>query len=166
MKIFIAELLKNQGSRLEIDMSKPIDNIDLNGDEIKFKEPVKISGTIENENDILQFKGNIELDIELKCHKCAETFETKLDINVVENFSEDSEKAEEYYSIVRNEIDFTDMINDAILTNLPMKHICSEDCKGLCPVCGGNRNIKDCDCKLQDYDPRFEKLLEFKNKEI
>ena len=46
----------------------------------------------------------------------------------------------------------------------PMKVLCREDCKGLCPVCGQNLNLKTCDCDRTDLDPRMAKIRDiFKN---
>ena len=41
---------------------------------------------------------------------------------------------------------------------LPMKPLCREDCRGLCPVCGGNRNVTDCRCETRGLDPRLAPL--------
>jgi len=41
---------------------------------------------------------------------------------------------------------------------LPMKPLCREDCKGLCPVCGINRNRETCTCQSEWVDPRLEPL--------
>jgi uncharacterized protein len=41
---------------------------------------------------------------------------------------------------------------------LPMKPLCREDCRGLCPVCGGNRNVTACTCDGREPDPRWAAL--------
>ena len=45
-----------------------------------------------------------------------------------------------------------------LLLNLPEQVLCKEDCKGLCPECGTNLNLKDCDCGDKDIDPRWAAL--------
>ena len=47
---------------------------------------------------------------------------------------------------------------------LPMKPLCREDCRGLCPVCGINRNRETCSCQATWVDPRLEALKSFKTK--
>ncbi|MGB9809870.1 MAG: YceD family protein, partial [Caldanaerobacter sp.] len=45
-----------------------------------------------------------------------------------------------------------------VILSLPMKFLCKEDCKGLCPICGTNLNYGSCSCKREDIDPRLEVL--------
>ena len=60
-------------------------------------------------------------------------------------------------------IDADDTLIEQILLELPLKHLCREDCKGLCPKCGADLNTTQCSCDTSDPDPRFDvlrKLLE------
>jgi uncharacterized protein len=45
-----------------------------------------------------------------------------------------------------------------LLLNIPMRILCKEDCRGLCPKCGRNRNTNSCDCVEEAIDPRWEGL--------
>ena len=49
------------------------------------------------------------------------------------------------------------MARDAVLLELPLAPLCSEDCRGLCPQCGINRNVADCEC-VPAGDPRWSVL--------
>ena len=55
-------------------------------------------------------------------------------------------------------IDLDEIIYTNLFLNLPSKQLCSDDCKGLCPICGGNLNKTDCGCKSDTTDPRFDIL--------
>ena len=55
-------------------------------------------------------------------------------------------------------IELDDVLREYILLALPMQKLCKEDCKGICPVCGQNRNQVDCQCKTTPMDPRWESL--------
>ena len=62
-------------------------------------------------------------------------------------------------------IDADEALTEQILLELPLKHLCKEDCKGLCPKCGTDLNKGSCCCDTSDPDPRFDvlrKLLENK----
>jgi uncharacterized protein len=61
-------------------------------------------------------------------------------------------------------INLTDDIRDYALLAIPMKSLCSENCKGLCPNCGANLNDGPCKCKEEKIDPRWEPLLKLKLK--
>jgi uncharacterized protein len=56
------------------------------------------------------------------------------------------------------EIDITGEIRDTVLLTLPMKVLCSEDCRGLCAGCGANLNSESCRCAAPPADPRWEAL--------
>jgi len=49
----------------------------------------------------------------------------------------------------QSELDVTTDARDALLLSLPLKQLCSEDCKGLCPVCGINLNFEECTCVIK-----------------
>ena len=55
-------------------------------------------------------------------------------------------------------IDITHLLRDNIVLALPSQPLCSTGCRGLCPVCGANRNVTPCDCRTQDTDPRLRIL--------
>jgi uncharacterized protein len=59
------------------------------------------------------------------------------------------------------EIDLSEAVRQYILLAMPMKPLCREDCAGLCPRCGCNRNIDSCDCSDSGVDPRFAVLAKF-----
>ncbi len=58
-------------------------------------------------------------------------------------------------------VSLEELATNDIIPELPSKVLCREDCKGLCPVCGGNRNQVQCGCKPKTVDPRLEILNKF-----
>jgi uncharacterized protein len=60
------------------------------------------------------------------------------------------------------EIDLSHLIYEQIVLSFPIKALCREDCKGLCPQCGADRNRKACGCITAKSDPRWEALKKFK----
>lgn len=69
------------------------------------------------------------------------------------------EREELAVSFYRDErIDLSQMIVEQIVLALPMKPLCKPDCRGLCALCGVNRNLLSCDCAPQDTDPRWAPL--------
>jgi len=57
-----------------------------------------------------------------------------------------------------------DVLREQVLLAVPLKVICREDCKGLCPACGKNRNAERCSCAQQYEDPRWDALKEIREK--
>jgi uncharacterized protein len=58
----------------------------------------------------------------------------------------------------QTELDLAPFVWEVLLLHLPERALCSEDCKGLCPICGHNKNEGDCGCRENDADPRFDAL--------
>jgi uncharacterized protein len=60
------------------------------------------------------------------------------------------------------EIDLDPFLREQIVLAMPGYPVCKENCKGLCTVCGGNLNERDCDCVRHVPDPRLAGLAKFK----
>jgi uncharacterized protein len=82
----------------------------------------------------------------------------------VVDFAEGQEKSnsdEDNYFVVDPSSGFLqidNMVRESILLTLPLKPLCREDCKGLCPICGIDLNKSVCSCVKRETDPRWEKL--------
>lgn len=59
---------------------------------------------------------------------------------------------------IEGEVDISDQVWESLILSLPEKVLCSPDCRGICPVCGVDRNKGDCGCSGESVDPRFEIL--------
>jgi DUF177 domain-containing protein len=55
-------------------------------------------------------------------------------------------------------LDLNPLFREALMLAMPLQPVCRDDCQGLCPVCGGNRNLSTCEHPDQSIDPRFEPL--------
>jgi uncharacterized protein len=57
-----------------------------------------------------------------------------------------------------------DVLREQVLLSLPARALCQEDCKGLCPRCGRNRNNEDCACDTSQVDPRWTALADLRSR--
>lgn len=55
-------------------------------------------------------------------------------------------------------IDLLDLVTEQVILAVPMKVVCREDCRGLCPTCGANRNLRDCNCSVPELNSPFASL--------
>jgi uncharacterized protein len=55
-------------------------------------------------------------------------------------------------------LELNDVLREVVLLDLPMQVVCDEACKGICPLCGQNRNQRDCNCRTKAEDDRWNKL--------
>ena len=114
--------------------------------------------------------GKLAALTQLACSRCLKDYWQPLEINFTEMFSAHPAEAGkdelgEQKLPIDGAIDLTPVIRDYATLDIPIRQLCSEDCKGLCPVCGKNRNQEDCGHRQVSIDPRMaelQKLLESK----
>jgi uncharacterized protein len=68
------------------------------------------------------------------------------------------EAEEETYPLLGDQLDLMPLARDAVLLHLPLAPLCRDDCAGLCPTCGADRNDGPCGCQPGDRDPRWATL--------
>lgn len=61
-------------------------------------------------------------------------------------------------------IDLKDVLREYVLLAMPMQRICRDDCRGICPVCGQNRNLVQCGCEPKPVDDRWAALKKLQTK--
>jgi len=114
--------------------------------------------------------GLVKCSVELQCSRCLNSFNYKINSPVDIAFRPASELKEEgCHEIQKDELDIgfyrnnildiDDVINEQLALNIPMKPLCTPECKGICPECGLDLNKTQCKCKSRDIDERF-KILE------
>jgi uncharacterized protein len=64
----------------------------------------------------------------------------------------------ETYRLDDDAVDLEPLVRDALLLELPAVPLCAPECRGLCPVCGADRNETTCDCRTDEPDPRWAAL--------
>jgi len=109
------------------------------------------------------FSGNLEINCILVCDKCLNEAAYSSYSDISEKFSKDV--SEGRWSINGDELDFTEVIRANICALLPMKILCTDNCQGLCPMCGKNLNEEQCECE-KPIDPRFAHLSSFFKEEV
>jgi uncharacterized protein len=91
------------------------------------------------------------------CRRCTAPVAGELRVRVQERFCDAPEAEDELYPIIDDTIDLGPMVRDAVVLELPMAPLCREDCAGLCPQCGADRNEGACSC-VAPRDPRWANL--------
>jgi uncharacterized protein len=106
--------------------------------------------------------GTVQAPWQGVCRRCTVPVGGELRIPVRERFTEPGghygdPDDEEAYPIVDDELDLGPMVHDAVVLELPLAPLCREDCRGLCPHCGTDRNEEHCGC-VAPMDPRWANL--------
>ena len=117
-----------------------------------------------------------EATVEVACSRCLEPFGIRIDTAMErrlvpveaasEGLPEPAARKEEEddedatrFDCPAGRADLLRMVEEQIYLELPLKPVCSEGCKGLCPQCGTNRNVTECGCRSESLDPRLAPLL-------
>jgi uncharacterized protein len=145
------------------------------GDEdYRVTAPVDLRMTIHKDHDRFRLVGTVTTELELQCSRCLEPFvmpvDREFDLRYLPHGAgesdadgedegmevEDDDVAVTFY---RDEIiDLNELLREQFYLALPMKPLHADDCQGICPQCGTNRNLTPCDCHPQWEDPRLAGL--------
>ncbi|SHJ04795.1 YceD family protein [Lutispora thermophila] len=167
MEVNIADILKNEGFKKDFYFFEDIQNRDIQfyGEKIRITEPVKVQGYAVNYEGKIRVCINIRTKILRTCSRCLGSFYEEADYDAEYVFVKTSEKPDEdVYLIKGDTISLDSIVIDEIASQMTMKPLCKTDCKGLCPKCGKNKNIHDCNCKFEEVDPRLQILSSFLEK--
>ncbi|MDI1472748.1 DUF177 domain-containing protein [Thermodesulfovibrio sp. 1176] len=158
MKIEVFDI-PEEGLALAVEETPKIEGV-------KIIQPFKAILRVDKRGVEVFIKGVVSGEVELQCSRCLKEYilpiKTLLEVTYhpVQHLNK-----EELIELKRDEmdvdfyreglIDTEDIIRDQILLNIPMKPLCSEDCKGLCTICGTDLNYSECGCIVQEIDPRM-----------
>ena len=140
----------------------------LDFQETKFRQagPLKVNAEAELAGGEIQVRGHISGDLEAACDRCLEQMRFPVDIDFDLPYRPMEEIArEEELEVGADEltvgffsgdgVNLADVVREQVLLSVPMKTVCRPDCRGLCPVCGANRNLRECGCSVQHKDSPF-----------
>ncbi|MGE3466927.1 MAG: DUF177 domain-containing protein [Pyrinomonadaceae bacterium] len=144
------------------------DEIDLDGLAI-LGGPVELKGEISRDGSRTELRGTVKAIVTLACTRCLEAIDRDLTLEFDDVFVDASEEKTQDEAeipldslneelLTASEIDLKEVAREQLLLALPEQVFCREDCKGLCPQCGGNRNLIDCNCYQEEIDPRWAAL--------
>lgn len=159
--------LKNE-SFIERTFSVPFESLDLPSEYSSKNKDVNVHLFIFKEKDGYLISISVKSDIQLSCDRCLEPFnmslEGKSNIFLSKKKLEGGELHEDDL-IARHledeeKFNLSELLREEILVQTPMKALCDENCRGICPVCGSNRNENPCSCeeKQRKADSPFAKL--------
>ncbi len=122
--------------------------------------------------ELNKFQKNIQCHVEVDttghyvCDRCLDEYEDQFHSHFDVLFHiglKDLETDEEEVILLPPEtvdIDLTDQLVENLILGVPMKMLCDENCKGICPGCGADLNHEQCTCEKESIDPRWLKLKE------
>ncbi len=128
----------------------------------KLNKDIQFSGKFFKVEKSLLLSAEFTYSYSETCARCLEEFENKIiakfNAIIVDEVNEDYEAEDIEIMIKDGCIDLEEPIKQIVYLSMPMKALCKNDCKGICPMCGINLNTGKCECNDFVIDPRLEKL--------
>lgn len=140
---------------------------------VKLTAPTEVNGKIRLAGNEVFVNGHVETRAQVECDRCLKPIELPVNADFELEYISGSEyessgvaeltEAEMSVSVFDgNAIDVDEIVKEQILLAVPTRMLCREDCKGICPQCGVDRNTGECNCVTEDIDPRWAALKNLK----
>ena len=114
---------------------------------------LSLRGRLSRSGDDFLLLGHIGGTLETTCARCLEPARLAVDAQLTVTFvPADDDELDDDADVVAfagNQIELDDEVRDEILLAIPVQVLCTESCRGLCPICGGNRNVVPCECEAE-----------------
>lgn len=148
-----------------------VDDLLLGDEELRLIEPAEISGHARGNGREVELRGKLLAKLEGLCGRCLQPVEVPISTDFTERFvravswvaDEQHELQEEDLNLAvfdGEAIELDDLVREEILLAVPANVLCREDCQGLCPICGIDKNLSSCQCETKEIDSRWQKLKE------
>ncbi len=170
MKMKFSEIKSKRGEQSKFSICIDFKTFYFDGEKIECPKGLTLEGktTYDYKQDVVTLKGKLKGDLQLICSRCLDTFIYPIDVDIEERFTSSEDLQDEELILVNGDIiDITEIVERAIISTLPIKRLCKDNCKGLCQSCGVNLNKVTCSCDNEDIDLRLAGLKAlFDNKEV
>lgn len=169
MRYNVAQLLKGPtGGQRRYEVKEDIEDLDP---DLQPLAPLEGSVTLMRTSQGILVTGKLHTVIEGECRRCLEPAKVEVDLELEEEFYPTVAIAEspvdpipedEYDEALtideHHMLDLSEVVRQGLWLATPMDALCRLDCAGLCPRCGGNRNLGECTCEQDEIDPRWAVL--------
>jgi uncharacterized protein len=167
------ELDKLEGQGGKFSYAYEPDELVLDDEHARLVEPPQVTGRINRSGHDVRLSGKIVARAEVDCDRCLKQVSIPVDVDFdvtyvpaaayVETEAAELQEEDLSLSVYEDEvIDIDELVREQVLLTMPSRALCNEDCKGLCPVCGANRNDAPCECESEETDPRWGALKDLR----
>lgn len=160
MVLSVNEVLRRVGEPFSFSWEGNLSPQPYAGGTVRFVGPATLSGVYVYDGKTFRVDADASVSYETTCARCSEPMIQKLTFSFTERFVRSVFKTEddELYPYEGERLDLKDAFFDNFFLEMPMTSVCSESCKGLCPVCGMNLNRGQCACRTTKIDARLSAL--------
>jgi len=164
--------LELRAGRFDVELAPGV--VEFFDPKLRQAGPLKASGKVElvmGSLGEIRAQGHLSVVMEADCDRCLEPARCPIDSDfelfyrpVADGYGEEValDEGEAQMGFYEGDgIELNDVLREHVLLALPMQRVCSEACRGICPVCGQNRNQKMCACQTESLDDRWEALKNY-----
>ena len=147
--------LENPGESMPVSGRLEVDGYSVGDKHLQLSDGIQYDVVLTNAGDGILVTGMVRAHATGECDRCLEpaSFDIAGEIEEFYLFEEpeDPEAYEDGYELLGEDriVDLGEPINDAVVMDTPFVVLCKPDCRGLCPTCGINLNVEQCDCAAQ-----------------
>ncbi len=164
MIIDLKRIFVTDNFSLPIKYALDLSELDYMG-EYPLKKPVVIEGTVSNKASIVRLEADVSFEYDAPCDRCGTRTAKRHTFKVSKSLATaiEAEESDTIITVPDMKLNLDEFLYGETVTNLPMKHLCDDSCKGICQKCGKNLNEGDCGCDKREIDPRLAALAELLN---
>ena len=170
MRIELENLEGGRGDFAHVYQPEDLNPVD---ERIQIIEPASVSGKVRLTGNEVFVNGHVETRAQVECDRCLKPVELPVSADFALEYITGAEyesspaaeltEAEMSVSVFDGDaIDVDEIVKEQILLAVPTRMLCREECKGICPECGTDRNTGQCNCVTNDIDPRWAALKNLK----
>ena len=150
------------------------DELALEDERVKLIEPAEVSGKVRQQGSRSHVSGRVTARVQTECDRCLKLVELPIDSQFkLEYVTAADYRAQQAVELTEDELDLSvfdgeaididELVKEELLLAVPDQVLCSESCKGMCAVCGANKNSVECGCEAKEIDPRWAELKKLVN---
>ena len=161
MIIDLKSVFTGKNPSLRLDYLLDLSDFEYAG-QFPLKKPVSLTGEITNKASLVRLFVKIEFVFDSPCDRCGKPTARKHVVTVDKSLATaiEGDDSDTILLVPDMKLDLDDFIYTETVVNLPMKHLCKADCKGVCSKCGKDLNEGKCDCVTKEIDPRLAVLAQ------
>jgi uncharacterized protein len=156
-----AELLRRPGSDRRLVLQSTVADLGIADRRFDPEATVSVSLRLESLTDGIVVDGELRAPWADSCRRCLAPASGEV-VTEVHELYQQTLTDPDAFEIIGDQFDLVPMIRENLLLDAPIAPICREDCAGLCPNCGIDRNVATCDCLVAATDPRWDALSQLK----
>jgi uncharacterized protein len=157
VEVDVRDLVGRPGVSRTVDVTEPVDGLRTELAFVPEDRPVSARLLMESVVEGILASGPLSGVMVIRCARCLTASERPFQVQTQEMFTPGADPTGDEYLLDEGFVDLEPMIRDAVLLAMPLAPLCSPGCLGLCPRCGGDRNLGECACQ-PDVNARWAPL--------